>query len=324
MTEQPLDVVPAAADEQPTWTVEAIVEALDTAGRKLPEAAIQAARQQRAEIIPKLIEVLQQATAAAREGPAPPRQAVFFALFLLAEFRAKEALPAIVDAFSLPAGLPGELFGDAVHQLPRLVIPLADDPLGLFESWLENRTLDLNVRWNAATGLRHLVRDGRLTRDEAVARLRRHLRAAIDHEDCELTGALITELSALCPVEAMAEIREAFERQLVDEFLVQFEDIERCLAEGPAGVQREQQRLGPPTLDDTLAELRHWAAFAEPPKPPPAAPAAPRPAWPARPRPPQDRERSESSGTLRAVLPRVGRNDPCPCGSGKKFKKCCG
>lgn len=20
---------------------------------------------------------------------------------------------------------------------------------------------------------------------------------------------------------------------------------------------------------------------------------------------------------------RVGRNDPCPCGSGKKFKKCC-
>jgi SWIM/SEC-C metal-binding protein len=21
--------------------------------------------------------------------------------------------------------------------------------------------------------------------------------------------------------------------------------------------------------------------------------------------------------------PKVGRNDPCPCGSGKKFKKCC-
>jgi preprotein translocase subunit SecA len=22
--------------------------------------------------------------------------------------------------------------------------------------------------------------------------------------------------------------------------------------------------------------------------------------------------------------PAVGRNDPCPCGTGKKFKKCCG
>ena len=26
----------------------------------------------------------------------------------------------------------------------------------------------------------------------------------------------------------------------------------------------------------------------------------------------------------RRVEPKVGRNDPCPCGSGKKFKKCCG
>ena len=24
------------------------------------------------------------------------------------------------------------------------------------------------------------------------------------------------------------------------------------------------------------------------------------------------------------ALPKVGRNDPCPCGSGKKYKKCCG
>lgn len=28
--------------------------------------------------------------------------------------------------------------------------------------------------------------------------------------------------------------------------------------------------------------------------------------------------------TQRHEGPRVGRNDPCPCGSGKKYKKCCG
>lgn len=27
---------------------------------------------------------------------------------------------------------------------------------------------------------------------------------------------------------------------------------------------------------------------------------------------------------IRRDSPKVGRNDPCPCGSGKKFKKCCG
>ncbi|MFM0334908.1 UPF0149 family protein [Paraburkholderia fungorum] len=28
--------------------------------------------------------------------------------------------------------------------------------------------------------------------------------------------------------------------------------------------------------------------------------------------------------TIQRTEPKIGRNDPCPCGSGKKFKKCCG
>jgi preprotein translocase subunit SecA len=28
--------------------------------------------------------------------------------------------------------------------------------------------------------------------------------------------------------------------------------------------------------------------------------------------------------TIRRDVPKVGRNDPCPCGSGKKYKQCCG
>lgn len=33
---------------------------------------------------------------------------------------------------------------------------------------------------------------------------------------------------------------------------------------------------------------------------------------------------SQPSQTVVRVSPKVGRNDPCPCGSGKKYKKCCG
>lgn len=35
-------------------------------------------------------------------------------------------------------------------------------------------------------------------------------------------------------------------------------------------------------------------------------------------------EGSESKSTFIRAEPKVGRNDPCPCGSGKKYKKCCG
>lgn len=39
----------------------------------------------------------------------------------------------------------------------------------------------------------------------------------------------------------------------------------------------------------------------------------------------EDEEYSRNSdGTIVRTEEKVGRNDPCPCGSGKKYKKCCG
>ena len=35
----------------------------------------------------------------------------------------------------------------------------------------------------------------------------------------------------------------------------------------------------------------------------------------------------EGESAVKTIIrqqPKVGRNDPCPCGSGKKYKKCCG
>jgi preprotein translocase subunit SecA len=40
-----------------------------------------------------------------------------------------------------------------------------------------------------------------------------------------------------------------------------------------------------------------------------------------------DQAEDQPEGARQPVLrqgPKVGRNDPCPCGSGKKFKQCCG
>jgi preprotein translocase subunit SecA len=34
--------------------------------------------------------------------------------------------------------------------------------------------------------------------------------------------------------------------------------------------------------------------------------------------------RTQYRKDVQAVSTKVGRNDPCPCGSGKKYKKCCG
>ena len=34
--------------------------------------------------------------------------------------------------------------------------------------------------------------------------------------------------------------------------------------------------------------------------------------------------KEQKSSTTIVKPKKIGRNDPCPCGSGKKYKKCCG
>lgn len=35
-------------------------------------------------------------------------------------------------------------------------------------------------------------------------------------------------------------------------------------------------------------------------------------------------KQERNSGTVKRSEKKIGRNDPCPCGSGKKYKQCCG
>jgi uncharacterized protein YecA (UPF0149 family) len=41
------------------------------------------------------------------------------------------------------------------------------------------------------------------------------------------------------------------------------------------------------------------------------------------PTPQKSRKEHKRTGGKRSKFEGVGRNDPCPCGSGKKFKRCC-
>ena len=41
----------------------------------------------------------------------------------------------------------------------------------------------------------------------------------------------------------------------------------------------------------------------------------------------QTENREQKAANAQQAVPanhKIGRNDPCPCGSGKKYKKCCG
>jgi preprotein translocase subunit SecA len=39
---------------------------------------------------------------------------------------------------------------------------------------------------------------------------------------------------------------------------------------------------------------------------------------------PEESRKGGKKKPVKRKVAKVGRNDPCPCGSGKKYKKCCG
>jgi hypothetical protein len=243
-------------------------------------------------------------------------------LFLLIELRAKEAWPEIVKAVTLPGDWPGRLYGDAIHEaLPRAVSAMAYDRIEEVVAIIRNTAVDEYVRWAMITGLALCVVQGTRSREEVVALLRGLLVERMLKKCPENALALVLTLIDLYPAEALEEIRRAFDEELVYEGEVSFAEVEQQILVGEEATLKEfAERYGPVT--DTVEYLRHWAAFAPPSTPRPVDPGAKRNVpTPPVPTPMPDSE--EVAGQVRQTKPRVGRNDPCPCGSGKKFKKCC-
>jgi hypothetical protein len=134
----------------------------------------------------------------------------------------------------------------------------------------------------------------------------------------EIIGGLICELTSFAPKEALDDIMEAYRLGLVDTVLVDLDSVKESIAEGQTRVRKILERCCPTGIGDTIEELQHWAAFAEKPAPEPGSLPPP---------PDVDVVRNPAGPSASPVLSRgrrIGRNDPCPCGSGKKFKKCCG
>ena len=357
------------ADSRP-WEIEEIIAELDReyTGR-LPERALREAQRRREEIAPRLIELIRAATAQMRDGERPKGDGHFFAFFLLTEFRAKEALPAIFEAITLPGEGPLKLYDDVITEtLERTLAALADTQIELLDALIVDRQVNEYVRWAAAGVYKHLVRNQEMTREDAVDRLRRHLREGCANPDADIVSLVAYELCDLGPTEALDDVREAYRLGLVDESLIRFDHFEKSIAIGEAGLRKMLERCRPTGIDDTVEELRTWACFREPVLRRDDASASDSStdlldhdfeyddsdeydesadddgiaaeldriqSLVSKARTevarsilgddPREHEHPwKSSETIRNTSRPVRRNDPCPCGSGKKFKKCCG
>lgn len=286
--------------------INAILTRLEHDDRHYPKEAIREAIAHRDEIIPSLLDILK-TVAHDPQGFAddPKRMSHIYAMYLLAQFRETRAYPLLVEIFSTPGETPMDLAGDVVTEdLGRIVASVSDGDMSGITQLVENKEANEFVRSAALTGMVTLVACGKRSRDEVTDYFRRLFRT-MDRTPNLAWSSLASRCKELCPEEVKDDLRLAFRDGLIESFHIRWENIERALRAGKEAAMKEikeRYRL----IDDVEEEISWWACF-------------------------EENKRKWDSAELH--LPRspvakpkvkVGRNEPCPCGSGKKFKRCCG
>jgi hypothetical protein len=282
-----------------------------------PKKTIQEIIARSEEMTPHLLEILQ----AAHANPAayldgPKVMHCTYAAYLLAQFRETRAYRPLIALLNLGDGIPQDLFGDSItedmHNIVASVYDGDEEPL---RKLIENPAADEYAR--ACGGLHAyptLVHAGVLPIEAVENYFRELFECKLEREHSHAWNALCSLTGDLGFASLIPHVSQAFDDGLCDIFFDHLEDIERRAKSG--GHAAKDCEL----VDDVVSMMEWWACFDRKSKrkhtgvtPDQLAKLLEPGEFSSRPVVPPP-----------AKYPGVTRNDPCPCGSGRKFKKCCG
>jgi len=284
-------------------TIDTILDDFATAGTVLPRDALQQALEHWPDFADVVLAVLYDI-----EGGAEITESLcdimFFAVYLMAQQRETRAYARLCAI-----GMQGErldlLLGDTVTEhLNHIFVRLySGDPAPL-ESLMACAEADEFVRSAAFDAFAWLAATGRIDRDHATAILQAQFETMLPRSESFAWVGWQDAVSLLGLDSFTPLVKQVFERGWVDDSIMGFEHFEedlRC-AMDPEGLAAKLDAFSNilEYFDDVTGFLATWPYFAEP----------ARPAY-------------VDVQPIRNPLRNVGRNDPCPCGSGKKYKKCC-
>jgi hypothetical protein len=317
-------------------TLDEIISTLTTSNHEeMPREALAAAIERREEITPALLASLDYAEEHLADLLSGKLNYYLYdsAIYLLAQFREHRAFPPLIKLLTHDDGAERFLFADVLTEdMPTILSSVYDGDLPLLDNLVKNPAASHLSRGAALDTYELLFRDGRLSRAEIIAYLREILQhgLAVDaNRRAEMwmnTNAVIVVVDARLE-ELLPEVKLLYDAHKV-EFMMYgvkpnpYECFLMAFHCGRGSCHRQLQ------IDDALAELKKWYW-----KPTPRREVI---SWEALNEEihAQAEERENETATNKRYwvrnqeqLPptvRVGANQPCPCGSGKKYKKCCG
>jgi hypothetical protein len=242
-----------------------------------------------------------------------PEENLFFrGLHLLGGARDTAAFPALLQLLRKNEEDIDLLLGDAVTiSLTKIVIGMFDgNELALFDV-IDNDEVDGFVRYTLFDAMAFLTWEGRIDAAKTHRFLERfyHQRKAAVGEVAWIGWHQAIALLGLRDLAPLVD--SAYKEGLLDVREIDFADFHVLLSEAekaPADIERFTE-AGAGYVEDVLEELQFFEPETQ--ETPDAASVG------------SDMNWSEPQTPATNPWRDVGRNDPCPCGSGKKAKKCC-
>jgi hypothetical protein len=281
-----------------------------------PRQALAAAGELRDEMVPLFLAHINRLTEAAGSDKADDADlsAFLFVYFLLGEWRDARAFRPLIALLRQDSDYLDLLLGDAITEgTKRVITGVYDGDLQPILDAIEDPAADQFVRCELIDALVMIAREHPQNRPDVETYIADFPAAEFEKPDT-LWGSWAFAVAELGLAHLEPQVREAFDQEWISPDEADFDFFQAELrkavegGESPCYHRSRNTRL----IDSAINELSRWHCFSDKFLKARAKQRA------------SDLSLAHpASDTFEHDIPKVGRNDPCPCGSGKKFKKCC-
>lgn len=236
-----------------------------------------------------------------------------YALYLCAEMRSSEAFLRYMEILRLPNLLLDILIGDVLTEdMKDFLARTCADRNADLKTVIEDETINEYARSAAIRALQELVAARELSQAEMQQYCIELLEWRLERRPSHAWDMAVSMAEELHVKDALPLIEVAYQQGLADSGFQSLEEVKSGLSRSSEQVSSRTRRKAADHFD-TAYRLsmfaRNWS--------------------------PKDISREPDPDELlqgfRAARqqktppkgPKIGRNEPCPCGSGKKYKKCC-
>jgi Protein of unknown function (DUF1186)/SEC-C motif len=294
----------------PTLSPSEILTTLSRDASVQPAEGLASAESHREALIEPLLSALERGIANPTSASIQEGNLFSYALYLLAKWREPRAYQHVIRWLSLPEEKPFEIGGDIVTQDgARILAAVCDGDLTPIKRLILNRDADQYGRGAGVSALALLAAWAEIPREPVVKYFLWLAEEGLEREPNQVWDSLVAESADIEALVVFPALHRAYGDGLADPQSMAPEELAE-VESAPPGRMLEAMRERQPPIDDVAVAISWWSAFEKD----------------------SAHDALEEDDERRLIEPeepyraptKVGRNEPCPCGSGRKFKKCCG